>query len=32
VSQTDYSAERDRGKQRLRELLLARRQPTPTGV
>jgi hypothetical protein len=32
VSRVDYEAERDRGKQRLRELTLARRQPAPTAV
>ncbi len=32
VSQAEYEAERDRGKQRLRELTLARRQPSPTAV
>ena len=32
VSQTDYEKERERGKQRLRELMLARRQPTVSGV
>jgi len=32
ISQSDYAAERDRGKQRLRELTVARRQATPSGV
>jgi hypothetical protein len=32
IGQTEYDAERDRGKQRLRELTLARRHAIPTGV
>jgi hypothetical protein len=32
LSQTAYDAERERGKQRLRELTLARRSATPSGV
>jgi hypothetical protein len=32
VGQADYEAERDRGKQRLRELSLVRRNTIPTGV
>jgi hypothetical protein len=32
ILRADYEAERDRGKQRLRELTLARRQPAPTTV
>jgi hypothetical protein len=32
IAQSEYEAERDRGKQRLRELTLARRQAIPTGV
>ncbi|HEV7664584.1 MAG TPA: hypothetical protein VGQ62_13680 [Chloroflexota bacterium] len=32
LSQAEYDVERDRGKQRLRELTLARRQATPSGV
>jgi hypothetical protein len=32
IDQADYDAERERGKQRLRELTFARRQAIPTGV
>ena len=32
LSQSDYAAERERGKQRLRELTLSRQHASPSGV